>query len=233
MRCYRSRPLPMPAPSTCATARTITAQVLLSVGGLVGQEVDLDELPPDAGGPRRRARCRRTAARSTCWIRRAASCSRRAAHLPELTQIRLKVGQGMAGHVAQTGERGQRAGSRAASAASSRTSTSSPATSTESLLAVPLRGRDGRRLRRAAGAQPPRRRRASPKRTAQRLAGARGQVAHGAAERPASTPELERAREQPQAPVGYFFNRIIGESRADAGDLPAGAEGGARPTRRC
>ena len=42
-----------------------------------------------------------------------------------------------------------------------------------------------------------------------------------------------RARSSPQAPVGYFFNRIIGESAPMQAHLPAHAEGGAPPTPRC
>ncbi len=44
--------------------------------------------------------------RGTLWLvdSRARRAVRRAAHLPELSQIRLKLGQGVAGHVAKHGE---------------------------------------------------------------------------------------------------------------------------------
>src|SRR4051812_48490148 len=80
-----------------------TGQLLLGVGSLVGQEVNLDELLRSLVD--RVARSMQ-ADRGTLYLLDPSrgELFSRAAHLPELKQIRLKLGQGVAGHVAQTGE---------------------------------------------------------------------------------------------------------------------------------
>src|SRR5690242_16721865 len=78
------------------------SQVLLSVGGLVGKEVQLDELLKAMVDRVARAM---QADRGTLWLidHARSEIFTRAAHLPELKQIRLKLGRGIAGHVAQHG----------------------------------------------------------------------------------------------------------------------------------
>src|SRR6218665_4000405 len=74
----------------------------LPVGGLVGQEVNLDGFLHELVD--RIARSMQ-ADRGTLYLVDFArqELFSRAAHLPELKQIRLKLGQGAAGHVAQHG----------------------------------------------------------------------------------------------------------------------------------
>jgi Nif-specific regulatory protein len=183
-------------------------QVLLSVGSLVGREVDLDAFLQTLVD---RIAVTMQADRGTLWLLDPArgELFSRAAHLPEVSQIRVKVGQGVAGHVAQVGEpvnvpepRGERlffadidrmTGYR-----------------TTSLLAVPLRDTEGAiygvlQVLNKRGAE-----RFTPE-DIERLTVIAGQV--GTALQSTSLyQELKRAKDQPQAPVGYFFNRIIGES---------------------
>src|SRR5262249_26373823 len=80
-----------------------TAELLLGVGSLVGQEVNLDELLRALVDRVSRSM---QADRGTLYLLDPARSElfSRAAHLPELKQIRLKLGLGVAGHVAQTGE---------------------------------------------------------------------------------------------------------------------------------
>jgi Nif-specific regulatory protein len=195
-------PLPtMPQPSD-------VSQVLLSVGGLVGREVDLDAFLQTLVD---RIAVTMQADRGTLWLLDPArgELFSRAAHLPEVSQIRVKLGQGVAGHVAQVGEpvnvpepRGERlffadidrmTGYR-----------------TTSLLAVPLRDTEGAiygvlQVLNKRGAE------RFTEEDIERLTVIAGQV--GTALQSTSLyQELKRAKDQPTAPVGYFFNRIIGES---------------------
>jgi Nif-specific regulatory protein len=195
-------PLPtMPQPSD-------VSQVLLSVGGLVGREIDLDAFLQTLVD---RIAVTMQADRGTLWLLDPArgELFSRAAHLPEVSQIRVKLGQGVAGHVAQMGEpvnvpepRGERlffadidrmTGYR-----------------TTSLLAVPLRDTEGA----IYGVLQVLNKRGAERFTEEdidRLTVIAGQV--GTALQSTSLyQELKRAKDQPQAPVGYFFNRIIGES---------------------
>ncbi|WP_228530494.1 MULTISPECIES: sigma-54-dependent Fis family transcriptional regulator [Myxococcaceae] len=186
------------------------AQVLLSVGSLLGQEVDLDAVLQTLVD---RIATTLQADRGTLWLLDPArgELFTRAAHLPEVSQLRLKLGQGVAGHVAQTGEavnvpdpQGERrffpdidrmTGYR-----------------TTSLLAVPLRD-EGAQL---YGVLQVLNRRGAERFDAEdqaRLEAIAAQL--GAALQHTSLyRELQRAREQPGAPVAYFYNRIIGESPA-------------------
>ena len=195
-------PLPtMPQPSD-------VSQVLLSVGGLVGREVDLDAFLHTLVD---RIAVTMQADRGTLWLLDPArgELFSRAAHLPELSQIRVKLGQGVAGHVAQAGTpvsvpdpRGERlffadidrlTGYR-----------------TTSLLAVPLRDTDGtiygvlQVLNRRGGGR-------FTEEDSERLTLIASQVST-ALQSTSLYQELKRAKEQPHAPVGYFFNRIIGEA---------------------
>jgi Nif-specific regulatory protein len=90
------------APMTSATADRFSA-VLLAVSELLGREVALDDLLWTLVDRIAKAM---DADRGTLYLvdRGAGELFSRAAHLPELPEIRLKLGQGIAGHVAQTGE---------------------------------------------------------------------------------------------------------------------------------
>jgi Nif-specific regulatory protein len=195
-------PLPtMPLPSDVTS-------VLLPLTGLVDQGVELDAYLQTLVD---RIAVTMQADRGTLWLLDPArgELFSRAAHLPEVSQIRVKLGQGVAGHVAQSGEpvsvpdpRHERlffadidrmTGYR-----------------TTSLLAVPLR--DARSatygvlqvLNRRGGG------RFSDDDT-ERLTSIASQVS-AALQSTSLYQELRRAQEQPHTPVGYFFNRIIGES---------------------
>ena len=183
-------------------------QVLLPLGGLVGREVDLDAFLQSLMD---RIAASMQADRGTLWLLDPArrELFSRAAHLPEVSQIRVKLGQGVAGTVAEQGQainvpdpRGERrffadidrmTGYR-----------------TTSLLAVPLRDADGalygvlQVLNRRGGDT------FTPDDT-ERLTAIASQVST-ALQSTSLYQELQRAKDQPQAPVGYFFNRIIGES---------------------
>jgi Nif-specific regulatory protein len=79
------------------------ASILLAVGDLLHQEVDLDVLLREIVD---RIVAAVGADRGTIYLvdaRRGELCSK-AGHLPELREIRLKVGQGVAGAVARTGQ---------------------------------------------------------------------------------------------------------------------------------
>ncbi|WP_342381846.1 sigma 54-interacting transcriptional regulator [Myxococcus stipitatus] len=183
-------------------------QVLLPLGGLVGREVDLDAFLQSLMD---RIAATMQADRGTLWLLDPArrELFSRAAHLPEVSQIRVKLGQGVAGTVAQLGQpinvpdpRGEHrffadidrmTGYR-----------------TNSLLAVPLRDVDGalygvlQVLNRRGGER-------FTSEDTERLEAIAAQVST-ALQSTSLYQELQRAKDQPQAPVGYFFNRIIGES---------------------
>src|SRR5215217_482251 len=197
----------LPPLPTMPPAADIT-QVLLPFGALVGREVDLDAFLQTLMD---RIAATMQADRGTLWLLDPArrELFSRAAHLPEVSQIRVKLGQGVAGTVAQKGHsinvpdpRGEQrffadidrmTGYR-----------------TTSLLAVPLRDADGalygvlQVLNRRGGD------RFTPEDT-ERLDAIASQVST-ALQSTSLYQELQRAKDQPQAPVGYFFNRIIGES---------------------
>jgi Nif-specific regulatory protein len=79
------------------------SQVLLPIGGLVGREVDLDAFLQVLMD---RIAVTMQADRGTLWLLDPSrgELFSRAAHLPEVSQIRVKVGQGVAGHVAESGQ---------------------------------------------------------------------------------------------------------------------------------
>ncbi len=184
------------------------SQVLLSVGSLWGQEVVLDEFLSTLVD---RIAVAMQADRGTLYLLDPArgELFSRAAHLPEISQIRLKLGQGVAGHVAQAGETvnvPDPSGERRFFADIDKMT----GYRTTSLLAVPVRDSDGllfgvlQVLNRRGGGF-------FSDDEARQLEGIARQVG-GALERTSLVQEIRRAREQPEAPVGYFFNRIIGES---------------------
>ncbi|NOK13428.1 sigma 54-interacting transcriptional regulator [Corallococcus exercitus] len=197
-----------PLPAAMPSSPPDVSQVLLPLGGLVGREVDLDAFLQTLVD---RIAITLQADRGTLWlldpVRR--ELFSRAAHLPEVAQIRVKLGQGVAGYVAEAGEpvhvpdpRGERrffadidrmTGYR-----------------TISLAAVPLRDSAGsvygvlQVLNRLGGG-------AFTEEDTQKLTDIAAQVST-ALQTTSLYQELQRAKDQPQAPVGYFFNRIIGEA---------------------
>jgi Nif-specific regulatory protein len=194
--------LPMTEP------REDPSQVVLSIGGLVGQEVNLDEFLHQLVDRIARAM---QADRGTLYLVdfAAGELFSRAAHLPELKQIRLKLGQGVAGAVAQQGgvvnipaaRDEQRFNPDIDKLTGYRTT---------SLLAVPLTDGAGtifgvlQVLNRLGGGV------FSPD-DERRLQGIAAQVSQ-ALQATSLYTELLRARVRPEQPVGYFFNKVIGES---------------------
>jgi Nif-specific regulatory protein len=197
-----------PLPTMIRPPPENASQVLLSVGSLVGQEVNLDDFLSTLVD---RIAATMQADRGTLYLLDPARAElfSRAAHLPEIAQIRLKLGQGVAGHVAQAGvtvnvpdPRGE---SRFFADIDRMTGYR-----TSSLLAVPVRDSEGALFgvlqvlnRRGA---------ASFSEDEARQLEDIGRQVGSALERTSLVQEIRRAREQPDAPVGYFFNRIIGES---------------------
>lgn len=184
------------------------AQVVLSVGGLVGQEVNLDEFLHQLVDKIARGM---QADRGTLYL---VDFSRqelfsRAAHLPELKQIRLKLGQGAAGHVAQHGEL---VNLPAAHGEKRFNPDIDKLTGyrTSSMLAVPLV--DAQRtvfgvlqvLNRLGGG-------VFDADDEKKLTEIAAQVSQ-ALQATSLYTELLRAKERPEQPVGYFFNKVIGES---------------------
>src|SRR5262245_32309254 len=86
-----------------ARADTRTTAVLLAVSELLGREVALDDLLIRIVD---RIALAMNADRGTLYLldHGKDEVFSKAAHLPELEEIRLKLGQGVAGHVAKTGE---------------------------------------------------------------------------------------------------------------------------------
>ncbi|WNG37272.1 GAF domain-containing protein [Archangium violaceum] len=195
-------PLPVMATSSDVS------QVLLPIGGLVGREVELDAFLQTLMD---RIAVTMQADRGTLWLLDAArgELFSRAAHLPEVSQIRVKLGQGVAGYVAEHGEPVNMPDPRGESRffadidrmTGYRTST---------ILAVPLRDAGGalygvlQVLNRRGGGR-------FTDDDVERLMAIAAQVSQ-ALQSTSLYQELQRAKEQPHAPVGYFFNRIIGES---------------------
>ncbi len=183
------------------------SQVLLSVSGLVGQEVQLDELLQALVDRVARAM---QADRGTLWLIDHAreEIFTRAAHLPELKQIRVKLGQGIAGHVAVSGgivNMPTAQGEKRFNPEIDRLT----GYQTKTLLAVPLIDTDGeifgvlQVLNRLGG------------RFDEEDEGRMGKMAaqiSTALQATSLYPELKRARQMPDSPVGYFFNKVIGDS---------------------
>ena len=180
----------------------------LPVGGLVGQEVNLDGFLHELVNRIARAM---QADRGTLYLVDFArgELFSRAAHLPELKQIRLKLGQGAAGHVAEHGgvlnlpttQQELRFNPAIDKLTGYRTS---------SLLAVPLTDARGtvfgvlQVLNRLGGG-------VFDAHDEQRLTELATQVSD-ALQATSLYTELLRAKEQPKQPVAYFFNNVIGES---------------------
>ena len=98
MHCYSPQP-----PVAPPLRDDDSADVLLGVGRLLGQEVNLDAFLQTLVD---RVAHLMQADRGTLYLLDPArkELFSRAAHLPEIRQIRLKLGQGVAGYVAQAGE---------------------------------------------------------------------------------------------------------------------------------
>lgn len=182
------------------------ARLLVPLGGLVDREVNLDAFLQVLMD---RVAAALQADRGTLYLLDPSKGDlfSRAAHLPEISQIRVKVGQGVAGRVAETGQP-QRSG------ATPRFEDIDRLTGyrTQSSLAAPLRDNGGRLF----GVLQVLNRRGAPgfdDGDEARLVTIAAQVAQ-ALEATSLYAELERARAQPGAEVGWFFNRIVGESPA-------------------
>ena len=82
---------------------TDTSAISLAVSGLLGREIAIDDLLASLV---EQIRAALDADRGTLYLvdRAKGELFSRAAHLPELDEIRLSLGQGLAGHVAETGE---------------------------------------------------------------------------------------------------------------------------------
>ncbi|WP_434391485.1 sigma-54-dependent Fis family transcriptional regulator [Melittangium boletus] len=197
-------PLPLMAPTPDVS------HVLLPLGGLVGREVDLDAFLQTLMD---RIAVSMQADRGTLWLMDPArgDLFSRAAHLPEVSQIRVKRGQGVAGSVAESGLPVNMPDPRGESRFYADIDRMTGYRTTTN-LAVPLRDTGGvlygvlQVLNRRGGE------RFSDEDVA-RLMAIATQVSQ-ALQRTSLYQELQRAKEQPQAPVGYFFNRIIGESES-------------------
>lgn len=184
--------------------------VLLAVGDLLGREVALDELLS-----RMVARIAQAleADRGTIYLvdRGRAELVSRAAHLPELEEIRLSLGQGVAGWVAETGE--------VVNVPTSRTDArffggvdAQTGYRTESILAVPMRDPAGsiigvvQLLNKRGGAF------STADATALEDLTAQASVALAAT---TVYPELAaRADAQDALPIAGHFNGIVGRSEA-------------------
>lgn len=183
-------------------------RVLFPVGSLLGQEVNLDEVLHTLVD---RITTSMQADRGTLYLvdHARGELFSRAAHLPELRQIRLKLGQGIAGDVALHG----RAINIPTAANESRFNPDIDKLTgyvTTSLLAVPLRDTAGE----VFGVLQVLNRRGGNTFDADdetRLATMADQVSQ-ALQNTSLYTELRRARTVPAQPVGYFFNRVIGES---------------------
>jgi Nif-specific regulatory protein len=184
------------------------SQVLLAVGSLLGQEVALDDFLQALVD---RIAASMQADRGTLWLVDSprGEVFTRAAHLPELKQIRLELGQGAAGHVAATGEVVNFPVPSADARFHSEIDKLTGYT-TNSLLAVPLRDAAGdvfgvlQVLNRLGGGQ-------FDGADAQRLERMAQQVSV-ALQATSLYAELKRAKAQPTTPVGYFFNKVVGDS---------------------
>jgi Nif-specific regulatory protein len=191
----------MPQPSE-------VSPVLLPLRDLVGHEVDLDAYLQTLVD---RIAVTMQADRGTLWLLDPArgELFSRAAHLPEVSQIRVKLGQGVAGHVAQAGEPVRMPDPRHERLFFADIDRMT-GYRTVSLLAVPLRDAQGavygvlQVLNRRGGGH-------FTDDDTERLTSIASQVST-ALQSTSLYQELKRAKEQPHAPVGYFFNGIIGES---------------------
>jgi Nif-specific regulatory protein len=182
--------------------------ILGAVGGLLGREIAIDDLLLRLVD---RIAQEMSADRGTIYLvdRARGELFSKAAHLPELEEIRLALGQGVAGHVARTGELvnvptvggelrffagvDERTGYR-----------------TESMLAVPVRDRAGEiigvvQLLNKRGGH-------FTRADEERLVSLAGQAAL-AIEATTVYPELAAPREE-ALPLAARFNRIVGESEA-------------------
>ncbi len=92
-----------PSRGTMATRVTPSDAILGAVGGLLGREIAIDDLLLRLVD---RIAAAMSADRGTLYLvdRARGEVFSKAAHLPELEEIRLAIGQGVAGHVAATGE---------------------------------------------------------------------------------------------------------------------------------
>ena len=182
--------------------------VLLPVDGLIGREVNLDEFLHALVD---RIAVSMQADRGTLYLLDSGrqELFSRAAYLPELKQIRLKVGQGIAGEVAKSGDAVNIPSAKSAPHFNPDIDKITGYTTT-SLLAVPLVDASGttfgvlQMLNRKGGGR-------FDVDDERRLAALALQLSQ-ALQATSLYTELRRAKESPAQPVGYFFNNVIGES---------------------
>lgn len=183
--------------------------VLLAVGELIGREIALDHFVRILVD---RITQSLSADRGTLYFIDPAKGElfSKAAHLPELHEIRLKLGQGVAGRVAQTGNVINLHAPDADGAFFSEIDRQTGYTS-RSILAAPLRDRRGRIfgvlqvLNKTLGP--------FTLKDEQTIANLSAQAAI-ALESTSLYLELRRAEKDPGNPVSYRYNKIIGESEA-------------------
>jgi len=188
-----------------------TPQVLLEVGELVQREVDLEKLLALILEKLTRAV---GADRGTLYLvdRARGELFSRAAQLPELGEIRVRLGQGIAGHVAATGEivnvERTSGDARFFAGIDQRTGYR-----TESALAVPMKGRDGEVL---GVVQVLNKKRGAFGGDDVQLLIALAAQAAASLEATSLGPALRPFDGGPRRglPLAYWFNRIVGESVA-------------------
>lgn len=183
-----------------------SSDMMLTLGGLASREINLDALLHAMVD---RVAKTMQADRGTLWLVDAArqELFSRAAHLPEMKQIRVRLGQGVAGDVAMRGQTvnipSVKAEKRFHPGIDQLTGYQ-----TSSLLAVPLRDAQGEVF---GVLQVLNRRGGGPfdERDEQQLE-SMGKLVAQTVEATSLYTELRRAR--PDKPVGYFFNNVIGDS---------------------
>lgn len=200
---------PGPLPFMSVNPADQSQAVLLAVGQLLGREIALDDLVRMLVD---RIVISMNAERGTLYLLDAArkELFSKAAHLPELQEIRLKLGQGIAGHVASTGEILNVSSTHREMRFFSEIDRLTGFTS-RSILAAPLKDRQGRIfgvvqvLNKKGGT--------FTRQDESTLLTLVDQAAL-ALEATSLYHELRRAETDPIAPVSYHFNRIIGDGEA-------------------
>ncbi len=182
-------------------------QLLLSVGPLLGQEVDLDAVLARIV---EQVTAAMSADRGTLFLLDGTrnELFSRAGHLPEIRQIRLKVGQGVAGAVAKAGK-AINVPNPGGEARFFPDVDKQTGYRTRSLLAVPLTGRQGE----VFGVVQVLNRKHDVFSAAdqQRLEQMAVEIS-SALQVTSLYEEICRARSQQALPLGYFFNNIVGDS---------------------
>ena len=186
-----------------------TSAILLAVGSLLHREIKIDDLLDQMVERIRRSM---SADRGTIYLldHGKREVFSKAAQLPELEEIRLQVGQGVAGHVAESGEV-VNVPTTSTDARFYKGVDEQTGYSTESILAVPMKDRKGKiigvvqLLNKKSGAFPV---------EDQDVLVMLAEQAALAIEATTLYEDLSRApaKDQKSVPIAGQFNRIIGES---------------------